>query len=186
MNAFHRACEIRDMDTIKTMIAQGNIDCECCYNPFNCALSINNDQFQAETIRFLIKHSGINIYTQENHFQKTLFFYIVRHGCAESVKVFLEHGVDRYKRDVYGTTARDGILPHSRVTHTKLIDTYFPITVQMSQVLIGLHESNDTPLTRLKRSATFDPNVLTLVNSFVTGKPNKAFDQLQKDMEKNS
>ena len=60
-----------------------------------------------------------------------------------------------------------------------LLDSYFPITPQMVQVLLGMRGPTESPLTRFAAHTTFEPNVLSLVKVLVTGEESAAFEQLQ-------
>ena len=62
-----------------------------------------------------------------------------------------------------------------------VLDTYFPLTVQMEQVLLGLCGPSESPLTRFAQHSAFEPKVLSIVAAFHSGKGSPAIDQLQRE-----
>ena len=48
----------------------------------------------------------------------------------------------------------------------------------MAVVLLGLRGPSESPLTRFAAHSAFEPKVLSLVNCFLVGKDDKAFEQL--------
>ena len=63
-----------------------------------------------------------------------------------------------------------------------VLDTYFPIVLQMTQVLLGLKEPTESPLVRFAGHSAFEPNVLSMVKSLLSGEPSAAFEQLQSEV----
>lgn len=123
---------------------------------------------------------------QQNCDGRTMLIILCRRKYSEfspKVELLLKYGADRFKKDFRGFSARDYAVKNNMFKTLLLLDLYFPITAQMVQVLLGLYGSTETPLTRFAKSSLYDQNVLILVNCFVTGKSNRAFDQLQEEVQ---
>ena len=101
--------------------------------------------------------------------------------AVEAVKLLLEYGADRSLRDGAGDTARDRAQVSGLPTIVHLLDTYFPVKLQMEQVLLGLRGRDESPLTRLAQHSAFEPEVMGIVAAFLSGKASGAFEQLQEE-----
>ena len=97
-------------------------------------------------------------------------------------KLLLDYGADRATRARSGETARDRAvrtgLPREVVD---VLDTYFPITPQVAQVLLGMRGPTESSLTRFASHELYEPRVLSLVKCLLTGEEDVVFEQLQCD-----
>ena len=103
-------------------------------------------------------------------------------GCGNVVRMLLEHGADRTAKNNKGETARDVAVRGDKDDAVVLLDTYFPLELQMVHVLLGLRGVNESSLTRFARHELFEPKVLSLVKCLLTGDEDKAFEQLQEEV----
>ena len=107
----------------------------------------------------------------------------VRHTSGSSsgiplVRCMLEAGADRWIKDRQGRTVREHAEERGQLEMVHLLDTYWPITPDMAQVLLGMKGPTESPLTRFAAHALFEPKVLSLVKCLLTGEDKGAYRQL--------
>ena len=130
-----------------------------------------------EVVRVMLQH-GADVNAQNNRGWTPLY-----NACSNNrvtvARLLLEFNVDRSIRANDGCTARVAAKRCRNSKIVELLDTYFPLKLQMMQMLLGLRGPTESPLTRLAGHSTFEPKVLLLVKCLLSGEESVVFDQLQ-------
>ena len=95
------------------------------------------------------------------------------------VEALLDHGADRSVRSRESETPRDVAEARGHVHVVEVLDTYFPLTLGMEQLVVGLGVGGDSALARFAQHEAFEPGVLWIVAAFHSGKDSGAFEELQ-------
>ena len=124
---------------------------------------------------------GADVNKVDGNGRTALMLCVGRSTAEVIVRCLLEAGADRWIKDREGRTAREHAKAKTRVKVVALLDTYWPITPEMTQLLLGMKGPTESPLTRFAAHELFEPAVLSLVKCFVTGEDRGAFSQLLDD-----
>ena len=157
--------------------AEVNAQKRCGMTPLHSAAYCGHD----DVVLLLLQHGAV-VDIQDN-LGLTPLHAACKSGRTAVVRVLLEHHADRSIRNNKRETARDIAVHKDHLEVVTLLDSYFPIPAQMTQVLLGLRGPTPSPLTRLASHSAFEPGVLSLIKCLLTGEPNPAFEKLQDEAQ---
>ena len=134
-----------------------------------------------EKVARLLLERGAKVDPQDKYDDWTPLHRASNAGHEKVARLLLEHGADRGVQSSKGETARDVAQRNDEAAVVTLLDSYFPITPQMTQVLLALNGRSESALARFARHPTFEPEVVGLIQCLLTGQPNPAFTQLAQE-----